>query len=146
MFFIYLEFALFVCLEIASCWRRKFWNYLFISATRLMTDDGYLHCRKGCGSKFRNVMPLDRHESVCTGPSNMAVDPLEMPPTLNRPLKFTVLKLPFKAKNKRGRGRPPRPRLLAIKPDGQQVDTDGRLTRQLVPKKMEDMTWIRFQI
>ena len=28
--------------------------------------DGYRNCRNGCGSKFRNLAPLARHEAVCT--------------------------------------------------------------------------------
>jgi len=30
------------------------------------TDKNYLECGQGCGSKFRNVAPLKRHEAVCT--------------------------------------------------------------------------------
>ena len=30
-----------------------------------MSSHGYLHCSNGCGSKFKNVAPLKRHEDVC---------------------------------------------------------------------------------
>jgi len=32
----------------------------------LMTPADYLQCGQGCGSKFKNVAPLKRHEAVCT--------------------------------------------------------------------------------
>ena len=39
---------------------------------------GYIHCSKGCGSKFKNVAPLKRHEGVCTF-SNLANIPKNIP-------------------------------------------------------------------
>ena len=64
--------------------------------------DGYLLCRKGCGSKFKKTAPLDRHESVCS--PEEPVDPLEMPRP--GPVKLTLKKL-SKLKGK-PRGRPRR--------------------------------------
>ena len=31
----------------------------------MISADGYLHCKGGCGSKFKKVEPLKRHEAVC---------------------------------------------------------------------------------
>ena len=31
-----------------------------------VSSDGYLHCKGGCGSMFRKIEPLKRHEEVCT--------------------------------------------------------------------------------
>lgn len=67
-----------------------------------MYRDGYLLCRKGCGSKFKKTAPLDRHESVCS--PEEPVDPLEMPRP--GPVKLTLKKL-SKLKGK-PRGRPRR--------------------------------------
>lgn len=39
---------------------------------------GYIHCSKGCGSKFKNLAPLKRHEGVCTF-SNLANIPKNVP-------------------------------------------------------------------
>ena len=39
---------------------------------------GYIHCSKGCGSKFKNLAPLKRHEEVCTF-SNLANIPKNVP-------------------------------------------------------------------
>ena len=41
---------------------------LFIPAnSSLRRDQGnYLLCGRGCGSKFKNMAPLQRHEQVCT--------------------------------------------------------------------------------
>ena len=35
-------------------------------ANTILPSPGYIQCGLGCGSKFKNVAPLKRHEAVCT--------------------------------------------------------------------------------
>lgn len=38
----------------------------FVLAAPTSTSLGYLLCGRGCGSKFKNLAPLQRHQEVCT--------------------------------------------------------------------------------
>ena len=66
----------------------------------LVYADGYLVCRKGCGSKFKKTAPLDRHETVCT--PDPYVDPLEVSNSKPTGLMFK----PLAKLTGRPRGRP----------------------------------------
>ena len=101
----------------------------------LVYRDGYLLCRKGCGSKFKNAEPLDRHETVCSRDATdplvrQCADPLAHPMLSVKPLSSLV--------NKR-RGRPPRRGVVFTRPLSVRSGRSRHSNKTTSPRKIANI-------